>query len=256
MDTLLSPLITAGMDPKVAEIYLILAKNGEMDVPNVLKQTSLSRTTVYESLSELLAQGFLEYQKRGRVALYRPVHPNKIYSLLQNKKNELTLLESELGGVVNALLGPFQLMQNKPGVRFFEGQEEIKKALFETLSTKSEIVSFVEGGVVDKYIKEINAEYIQERLRRKILKKIITTDTPEAHERSKALNREAFTQTKFIDVNKYPFKTSVQVWDDATLYLTFTEKNMMGFLIRNNIIAEFHKSLFRFLWESLPSQKN
>lgn len=247
MDTLLSPLVTAGMDTKIAEIYLVLAQNGELDVPTILSFTALSRTTVYESLSELLAQGFVEYQKKGRVALYRPVHPNKVYSLLQNKKNELTLLESELGGVVNALLGPFQLMQNKPGVRFFEGEEGFAEALHNTLSSKEEVCTFVDLLAVEKYVKEINDRYVEMRRKKRIPKRLLVLDTSE--------NR-AFMQKQGGDLSDFrylpktiqAFQTGMQIYDGKISYLTLRKQNISAVIITDRDIYDFQKQMFDMLW--------
>ena len=123
MPSIQETLETAGLEPIVAEIYLILVENGELTVPKVLEHTDLSRASIYDALAELLAKEYVEYRKEGRNAFYRPVHPNKLFGLIEDKKREVALLEGEMGETVSSLVGAYNLANNKPGVQYFEGDE-------------------------------------------------------------------------------------------------------------------------------------
>lgn len=243
----------SSFDPYKAEIYLILAENGQQTVPQILTKTTLSRTTVYQILNELLANGFIEYEKRGRVAYYNPTHPNKLYQLVEEKRQDATLFEKEMKEVIEQLTATFNLHTKKPGMRFFEGRDGIRTALFDSLTATGEIYTFVEGGVVEKYINDLNEEYVAERLRRGIPKKIITTDTPASRKHNERLTaRQALTTIKFVDADKYPFRAAVQIYNDSVLYLSLSDENLNAYLIKNELTAEFHKSIFRALWDGLP----
>ncbi|MBP9760797.1 MAG: hypothetical protein KBD15_00965 [Candidatus Magasanikbacteria bacterium] len=246
-----SLLTQFGLSDTEARLYLVLNIKGELDVPGLAKELSLSRTAIYTALNILMTHQLIDYRKAGRNAYYRAGHPSQLTTLLEQKKRQETLLYQEMEGLMNTLVGPYHLGCNKPGVRIFDGEEEIRTALFATLESKEEILSFVEGGVIETYLKEINQEYVKKRIEKKVYKKIITTDTIAARTREHGLNRKEFTELKYINPEKYPFKTSVQMYDTSVLYLTLTETYKMGFLIQNESIAEFHKSVFRFMWKVL-----
>ena len=253
MTLITDALVQAGFEPSTASIYEYLTAAGEQGVPAIQTHTNLSRVAIYDSLNSLVSGGFVEYRKNGRNAFYKAVHPNKLFVLIENRKQETFLFQKEMEQTIQALSNNFNLANNQPGVRFLGNLEDIKAALFDTLNTKGEILTFVEGGVIEKYLKEINEEYVRERLKKGIPKKIITTGNHESRLHSANLNRTNHTEIKFIDPQKYPFKTSVQIYDDTVLFLTLNEEYKIGFVIKNPIIAELHQTLFKFMWNSLPN---
>ena len=251
MSTIIDTLVKYGFEPSTAEIYLILANNGEMTVPQITEKTEFSRASIYDSLGQLLAQDYLEYRKEGRVAYYKPMHPNKLFGLIEQKKRDTTLLEEEMKDSIRTLSGAYSLIESKPGVKFFEGEEEIENALMETLQTDGEILTFAEGNTIRTYLKEVNERYVKARIEKKVFKRIISTDTSVSKEHHTSLNRTEFTKIKYIDPEKYPFETSVQIYKNSVLYLTLSETVKIGFLIKDKKVADFHRSLFAFIWGHL-----
>ncbi len=245
-------LLKVGMEPTVIEIYLILIENGEMTVPQILEKTQLSRATVYEALPVLLAQGFLEYRKVGRVAYYKPTHPSKLFSLLEERKREVALLEGEMGETIKSITGLYNLASSKPGVRFFEGMEGLREALFHSLSATETIYTFVNSDTAADYAKALDEEYIAERVKRGIKKQLIMPDTPSAREYIKNMNTN-LTEAKLLDPQKYPFQVATEVYDNTVSYLTAGKEHTVAVLIEHPAIAEYQKSVFRYFWDTLPS---
>ena len=66
MDTLHQTLTNLGLEPLASTIYLLLIKEGELSVSLIQKHTNLSRTSIYEGLSVLLANSLVEYRKEGK----------------------------------------------------------------------------------------------------------------------------------------------------------------------------------------------
>ncbi len=245
-------LLTAfGLSETSAQVYLLLNSQGQLDVPTLASSLSLSRTAIYQAIAPLLQYELIETYKQGRSAYYRTAHPSKLSILLEQKKRQEAQQAQELEGLMSTLVMPYNLAFHKPGVRVFDGEEQIRTALWQTLESKEEILSFVEANVIETHLQELNREYVVERVKRQLLKKIIMTDTMESRKRELTLKRRDFTELKYINPQKYPFKTSVQIWENKVLYLTLTDSYKIGFLIENDIIADFHKSLFRFVWNTI-----
>src|SRR3989339_1643167 len=129
-----------GFTDSEADIYLALNTRGEMDVPSLAKELGLSRTAIYDVLNTLLAKGYIDYRKQGRNAYYKAGHPNKLAGLLEEKKRETALLAGDMEETIRQLTGSFNLAQNKPGVRFFEGEEGLREAALDSLKTKEGII--------------------------------------------------------------------------------------------------------------------
>ena len=167
-------ILEKSLEPNVAEIYLILAKNGELTVPEIGQYTEFSRTVIYDCLSDLLAKDFLDYHKEGRKAFYKIKHPGKLMDLAEDKKREAGLFSDELANVVNALTGSYKLTENKPGVRFFEGVEGMKEALADSLNATETVYAFVDIDATQKYVDEINKEYVKKKKGKRYKKTFIS----------------------------------------------------------------------------------
>jgi sugar-specific transcriptional regulator TrmB len=250
MSTLKDTLVKAGLPEHQAEVYVILASGGEMLVPQILAKTELSRATVYDALPELLVRGLLEYRKEGREAYYKPVHPNKLFDLLEQKKRDTALLEDEMKTTIKTLEGSFSLAQNRAGVRFFEGLDGLQVALNESLDAKDTIYTFADSKTVDAYLAQIDKEYISKRLKKQIKKKLILTDSEESRKYVASMNTE-FTEAKLIDPAKYPFTVAVEVYNNDVSFLSVKDGHVVSFVVTHEEVARFHRSLFEFLWDRL-----
>jgi sugar-specific transcriptional regulator TrmB len=240
-------LIEAGLEPTETEIYLILAKNGELTVPGILEHTTLSRASVYDALSELLVKEYVEYRKEGRNAYYKPVHPSKLYSLIEQKKRDVALLEGELGETVRSLTGSYNLANNKPGVRFFDDKEGFEEALNDSLSATETIYTFVNLDDVKKYADDVNKAYVAKRQKKGIQKKILLLDTPGDRDYIKAQGEEA-TDARFLPKELVPFRTGMQIYNNKISYFTLREKNIVAIIIEDPDIYQMHRNIFEFLW--------
>lgn len=249
---LLDTLTKAGLDPITASVYLALIELGETQVGSVQEKTALSRASVYEALSGLLAEGYVEYRKQGRVAYYKPVHPQKLEELVGQKKREVALLEGEMGETIRSLTGTFNLAFNKPGVKLYEGKEGLQEILYHSLTAKDKIFTFVNSDTVDTYLKQVDSEYVKERIKKGIKKDIIMADTPAAREYIKSMNHD-LTEVKLLSSNEYPFHAAVEIYNNTLSYLTVNNDQIVAVLIDHPEIATFHKSMFRYFWNTLPS---
>lgn len=240
----------AGMDPKSSEIYLILVQNGESTVPDILQHTELSRATVYDMLSYLIAEDFVTYRKEGRVAYYAPVHPNRLFALFEQKKQDLALLEQDMKVAVQSLSGSYSLGQHRPGVRYFEGVEGIKEILEDSLTSREEIYTYADIEAIVTYIDDINTEYVEKRDALGIKKKAIIADTSFSREYLRTYHIET-TDIRFLGAGTMPFHNVMQIYDDKISYITLTEHAIVGVIIQDAAIANMHKSLFLFSWQQL-----
>lgn len=247
--SIVDTLIKAGFEPIVADIYLILINNGELSVPEILEHTTLSRASVYEALPELLAGGYIEYRKEGRQAFYKPAHPNQLASLVEQKKRDVALLDGEMGETIRALVGSYNLSSNKPGVRFFEGEEGFRDVLFDSLTSSEPIRTIADIEAAHTFAPAINQEYTKKRELAGIHNKILVLDTP--FSKTFATNTKTkLVESKFLSPTLEHFHTSTQIYDNKVVYMTLRENNMISVVIEDPDIYQMNKSMFDYLWLS------
>lgn len=250
MNPLLETLTKAGLESHIAEIYLILLELGETTVPAVQAKTTLSRASVYNALSTLLVEGYIEYRKVGRVAYYKPVHPQKLEELVQQKKRDVALLESEMGETIRSLTGVFNLAFNKPGVRLYEGKEGVMEAFEEILKIGQPIQSIEDNGEIDEFLTGYFPLFVQKRIEKKIFNQIISPSTnPHIDTGQKELR-----ETRTLDGKEFPLSLNIMICMHTLLLATVQKGQATAVIIEDKIIAENFRLLFKFFWDHAKKQ--
>lgn len=246
-------LIQLGLSPSESTIYEYLLKNGQSTVGEIIKKTPLKRGVAYNILSDLIKKGLVSEKKikirkgKEKVAHFIPNHPEKLREYLENKKSQLDKVERTLNANLPSFVSDFNLISGKPGVRFFEGIEGIKKVIKDSLTAKNVIYSYTDIEAIVKYADKINMEYVKKRDALGIKKRGIVIDSPFARKYLKDYHQQT-TDTKFIDHKLFPFHTIMQIYDGKVSYQTLSETSKIAVIIEDKNIYQMHKSLFEFTW--------
>ncbi|MBT3817187.1 MAG: hypothetical protein HOE80_01755 [Candidatus Magasanikbacteria bacterium] len=253
MSTLLNSIKEAGMEAISAEIYLILINNGELTPKKIMEHTDLSRASIHEALNDLFVKDFITYRKEGRNAYYTPVHPNKLQTLVEEKKRETKIFEHNIIDTIHSLSGAFNLTQNKPGVRFFEGVDGIKEVLKDTFvhNTSKQIYAFTDLAGYAETLGEWNTKYYaKKRKDLGINLKALVPDNEKALEFLKGYVATELTDILFIDHTKFPFSTEINIYNGRVSFVSFAKEKSTGILIENEAYYQTMKSIFEFAWKT------
>jgi len=242
----------AGLSAGEAEIYEILLNLGPSPAQAILKKTELKRGNVYNILASLEEKGLVtKTGDAGPKIVFAPGSPNVLSELLVRKEEEARQGRQQLSDVLDNLKSLYALVQEKPAVRFFEGEEGIRAVLYDSLSAKGEIYTFADTEAVEKYAKRLNQDYVKKRIEMKIPKKIIALDTPFAREHYKG-KTSPLTQIRLVPKSISPFETGVEIYNTTVSFMTLRDKKMIGVIVEDKSIAQTHKSLFEYIWNTLP----
>ena len=244
-------LRNVGLSEIQAKTLDFLLRNGESKAKDVAKGTDLARGVAYKALEELISLKLAEKrEKTNQVATFRAEHPSKIEEFSNERENQAKKRKREFLENLPGIISAYNLGNNKPGVKFLEGEDGVRIALFDTLKNTSEIYTFVDLKSTNEYLKEINDEYSRKRESLGIKKKIIVSDDEESRKFFENFNSE-ITEVKFIKKEYYPFKTGMQIYSNKVSYQTLDEENKIAVIIEDKHIFEMHKLLFEYMWETL-----
>src|SRR3990167_2002422 len=252
-------LTQIGLDGQQALIYEVLLKNGPLPASKISQKSPFKRPLTYKILEELQDVGLVEKREDpGKVAVFHPLHPQKLGELLDEKIKKAEQAKYALGSVIGQLTSDFNLISGKPGVQFFEGPAGVEKVIFDNLTSKTEILSYLDMGALDKYIPEINQRYIAARKRLGIKKRNLVNDTPENRERLAGYHRyiTEVRLMKFADSSIH-FASMIQIYDDKISYFTLDPERMIGVIIQDKNIVDMHRQLYLYTWQfakPLPGQ--
>lgn len=249
----------AGLTDVQSEIYSFLLENGAFKASEIAKKIKRPRGVVYKGLDELILLKLVEKIENSGITRFQADHPGNLEKVLYEKekntlrdiseqKNKLEIDKKSLLSAMPDFISMFNLNQSKPGVRYFEGLEGVEFILNDTLTSKTDIYTYIDTKDVHDEITELNDNYVKRRIEKGIMKKIIT---PENNRALTPMPEGQFTKTKYLSNETPMLKTAMQIYDGKISYQTFTENKMIAVLIEDENIYSFHKILFENLWSNL-----
>ena len=142
----------------------------------------------------------------------------------------------------------YNLTTHKPVIQFFEGLDGFRKALWDSLNSKETILTYSDIRSVEKYQSDINAEYVAERMKLGLKKKILSMDTPltRKHYQQRKLR---FTEVRFLPKELKVFQAGIQLYDNKICYYAFRKENMISVIIEDRGLYEMNRNIFEYLWE-------
>jgi sugar-specific transcriptional regulator TrmB len=243
----LNILKNIGLTDGEIKVYNTLLESGEMAAGEIIKKTALKRGDCYNKIYDLKKKGLIEEFSKNKKKYFRVNDPNNLDNLINAKYSEIADTKKMLESILPEIESTYNLTYFKPRVNFYEGVDGFKKVLYDTLTAKSVIYTYVDIEAVQKYAKNINARYVQDREKMGKKKKVIAVNS--------IYNRKYFekqggttTDIKFIDYPLKDFGAAMQIYDNKVSYLIMRDK-MISVLIEDSSVAKMHKGLFEFNWK-------
>src|SRR3989344_273406 len=115
----ISALKALGLTNREIEVYLKLLEKGEAPAGALAKETSVSRTHVYEALQSLIDRGIVSSVTRDFRKHYKAAEPEKLLKFVRETEDK-----------IHQLLPQLKILQKPPEkapkIEVYEGKEGIK----------------------------------------------------------------------------------------------------------------------------------
>ncbi len=251
-------LIQAGLSEEQAQAYQSLLDKGPQRASDLAKWTGIKRGLIYKVLEQLESMGLVSKKGGpGTVATFSPSHPSLLLANIERKEKEMALTKEMLLSSIGSLSSKYNLITGKPNVQFFEGEEGVKKILEDTLSTKEEVLTYLDMEIVEKHFKKINDEYVLKREAKGIKKRILAIE----NEFTLALFRQKFQENPSffsitdLKIAKTPINEiegAIQIYENKIGIITVSKENLISILIEDDRINKLFKSMFEALYLVSP----
>ena len=242
-------LIDAGLSEDQALAYQALIEKGPMKAGALASWLGIKRGLTYKVLEQLEAMGLISKKGgKGTVATFFPLHPSALKDLVDRKEKELELTKKTVDSVIGNLSSKFNLLSGKPNVQFYEGEEGVKKVVFDTVNSKTEILSFADNEAVNKLYPKLNEEYLPLRKQNKVKKRLISKDSAYIRELAKKDDPEVTERRVLKD--DFAFATVMQIYDGKVSYVNLDPGRAIGVIIEDASIYSMHRTLFEIIWKN------
>lgn len=246
------------LDEKEITAYLRLLRTGSLRASTLAYQMDLPRTTAQNILLRLERDGLVTKSYDRSTAIFASVHPEELAQLLEMKRrkedHEMRRVIQDLAKIMPELVSMMHSSKIIPGVKFFQGRDGIRKVLFDTLASKTELKDFANIDAMFKYAGDINDEYVAQREKSDLSKRSLLLDTPFAHKvyESGKYSPKSHKGYKWINAQLYPFAIEMNIYDERVSCITYVENDFVGVIIENQYIYQMHDSIWNLLWNMLP----
>lgn len=243
---MLNELKKVGLSDNEAKVYLAMLELGPASVLEISAKAGVNRPTTYVQIEALKKMGLVSTQTKGKKQLYIPESPSQLESVLSKEKIEIAQKQEELKKVLGELTTLYNLGEDKPTVRYFEGKEGLLKMQEEFLKMKGkEILGIYSTDAVSKVFPMHNTDYSDKRIKKGIKGRSIYTSSrgPVLKGRDKVALRE----TKFVSPEKFKFDSDITIFDNNVAISSLTGK-IGGTIITDKAVADSFRSLFELLW--------
>lgn len=258
------------LDEKEVAVFLRLIQAGELRASTLAYQMGLPRTTVQNVLLRLEQEELITKYFQKNTAIYSALSPEEVLFTWETRQRrqseEFRKNLADFKKVMPELESMMRSNKHIPGVKFFRGIEGIRKVLFDTLTSKTELKDFANIEAMFEHAKIANDEYVAAREKLvdenpNLIKRSLLLETPFAHKiyESGSYSPKSHKGHKWLpakDPRNHPYFFSIEmnIYDDKVSYLTYVENDLIGVIIENHYIYQMHNALWDMLWDSLPGQ--
>ncbi len=243
---MLTQLKHIGLSDNEAKVYLAMLELGPSSVLEIAAKAAINRPTAYVQIESLKKKGLVSMQTKGKKQLYIAEDPEQLEYLLGHEKKELEQKQEELKSVLPELKAMFDLAEEKPVVRYFEGKEGLLKMQEDFLKAKrKEILAISPVDEVFSVFPDHKNTYTPRRVKKGIKSRLIYTSTENSVYPRK--DEKMLRETRYISPKKMPFSADITIFDD-NVAIAALKGNISGAIISHKEIANSFRGIFEILW--------
>lgn len=249
---MLQQLKHVGLTDKEARVYLALLELGPSPVLEIATKAGINRPTAYVQIESLKKMGLVSTQTRGKKTLFIAETPEQLSALLDHAAHEVEDKKKELVKILPELSTLFNLADEKPQVRFFEGKEGLLALLDDFLKVKSGELLGISN--IDLAISMLSERERDEYSRRRVAKKIKSRFIYAAGKESTYVKSLAqgennkFRNILFVPSKILSFTSDITIYDDKVAIAALKGK-IVSVIIQHAEIADSFRSLFELIWD-------
>ncbi|MDR0650650.1 MAG: hypothetical protein LBG59_04545 [Candidatus Peribacteria bacterium] len=239
-----------GFSPFEARVYLATLELGQAPASRIADKLNENRVTVYSALEAMKKRDLILTVTKNKVIHYTAISPKSLLKTIQEKADSFAEAMPEF-------LALSALLNDKPSVQFYEGIEGLKLLYEDTLNyPDSTLKAFLGYEIVDKRLgRRLNYEYLPQRIKKKILAKVLVSGQPETNLNYIATNRKdtssKYTELTYISDALFQLSNEINLYgDDKIALMMFGENEMMGLLIKSKMLYKTLNSLFDLTWKT------
>jgi len=233
-----------GFSEKETVVYVALLELGSGTVTQISRKAGINRTTGYDILSSLANKGLISISGKEPKSEFSAEPPQAITAYLK-RVAEQTVEQIKKSEELIPELNLIHTKQNRPKIKFYEGQEGLKHVYEDTLTSTEAIRAYANADEMHKGLPNYFPEYYKRRAGKNISIRAIVPQTPTSEERGRH-DAEEKREIAFVPPEKYSFLPEINIYDNKIMIASWREK--LGVIIESAEIADAMKKIYELAW--------
>jgi sugar-specific transcriptional regulator TrmB len=238
-------LADLGLAPKEAETYIAMLEIGPSSVQDIAKKAGINRTTTYVMLEGLTKHGLVSTFERGKKTMFAAENPQQLVEILTRQMSSIEGKKSRLEESLPRLLAIFNTVEDKPRVRFLEGEEPLREIMQKIGRVETEVWEMY---AVDEYLiealKKFQTNESRANIPRRVKTRALVTVKPGFQVPHFDLRN---AEVRALDWSIHQFTGDIAIHDDQAYIFVYKGK-FAAIAIQSKEIVEILKALFEMAW--------
>lgn len=231
-----------GLTDNESKIYAALLKRKLCLVSQLVADTKLNRTHIYDRLKKLMDKGLVSYVIKSGKKYFNAISPDKLMQMLEDEEIKIQDKKKELQQVLPELKKITE--KEEISIEVLEGTEGLKTLLQDILKERKEVYIFGFTGAVSDNIKYSYPHYQNARIKLRIPRKVIADNDM----RNKEITNQPLTQVKFLP-EKY--KSPSAMWTYGYKSVIFLpDKELYMVWIKSKKVSTQYRNYFEIMWKA------
>lgn len=237
-----------GLSKNEVKIYTTLLQEGQTTVSNISTKSQIHRRNIYDSITRLIEKGLVFQIIGNGDNLYRPVDPNKLMELVDEKR-------ARLQKVMPDLIADYNAKPQLEAAYIYKGIEGYKNYLQDILSTNEDAYFIgAKGAWFDPRLKTFLDQLLVDAGKRGI--KFHHLFDYEVKDNAKHVPDSVGMPYKFLP-EKYSTPSMVDIFGDHVVSitgagLTRISEDITIFVNISRPLATSYKTWFQFMFDMCP----
>jgi sugar-specific transcriptional regulator TrmB len=238
-----------GLKETELRVYTALLESGPTSIRAVAAAAKVNRGTTYEAIKSLSDAGLVAHTRKGERNKYRAESPERIYDLIEEKRRNLTQLETEARDIIPSLMALGRHRLGEPAVRFYEDEEGVAVILRDVLQTlehdQTKQYYAYSSRSLRKYLYRRFPNFTRRRIADGIFVKVIAVG--EGGEPDELSERRWIPEPLASDISSY----TLIYGNKIALISVSPDDTPYGVVIEEPGVATMQRLLFETLWSKL-----
>lgn len=249
----ISLLTSIGLTETQAKTYSYLLAKGPHTPPQLAAALQESRTNTYNVLERLVELSLVKRYEEKKKYMFQAEPPTALEKLVVEQRKQALQTESKLHASMPALLEQYFHGNEKPGVKFYQGKEQLKNIFKDQILTNETIYIIRSNYEHDAYDFEEMTEIRHASRKAGIKRCAITPDLEKSPRNWKESDPHMLLERTWMTKNDYTAPVEWNAYGNKVAIISYGDE-IIGTIIESPQIAESFRQLYALIDSGLRNR--